>query len=593
LKGSASSANINGIAPDGAYECGECHAAYFAGHTAHTSSTHAILRRSTDLSGTDTCETCHGVGGTSNPTKFTNAWNDGSANDIFALHTGTCTFCHNSTRNNTTDPGTVNPTYGSVAAVISSGTASIGCLDCHYDRSAGHGGHDFNDTKIANNSNCTTGNCHGGGTAHPFVIHNVYDATVNPSGTNDCSICHLNAPGGGGALIPYLETNWTHGGDCTQCHFTSGTSAGHHGYLTNTSNRTTGPAQSGNCTECHTDPRPAAGNRVIQAMTCSECHVQMNGSTMEIVAITIAKEGSAQATGDDSGNTYTPITTANGFSSNHTFPNSGGVINNYGVCLECHGHTGKSGYTSAPRMFPYHALPKPGAYSSTDNTIGGDGWNNSLGNFGMARFRGDQNWNTGATDSYFPVGKGRLNIGYAQHSLAAHATQDTSYKAPNQSAPDTYMTMNAGISFGTVTHPTNNHTYFIPNFDPICTAANGCDNITSASVSVAGSRPETSWSVSATSSTGATLHVIYGGREIGSFSSGGTFTLNVAEEYTSRKYQNLIPMDIFNSEHGGPVWVVSEDGGAANAGTWPGLDWANLDNVQTGLSYPGTDWPQQ
>jgi len=312
----------------------------------------------------------------------------------------------------------------------------------------------------------------------------------------------------------------------------------------------------------------------------------MNGSTMEIVAITLGKEGGA-GNGTASGN----ITS---LALGHSFPNSGGVIQNYGVCLECHGATGKAGYTSAPRMFPYHALPKPGAYSSTDNTIGGGGWQNELDpSTPLAQFRGNVNWNAGATNSYFPIGKGRLNIGYAQHSLAAHATEDT-YHAPNQSAPDTYQTMNAGISFGTVTHPTNSYTYFIPNFDATCTSSNGgCDNITGASTAVVGSRPATAYTVTATSSTGATLHVIYGGRHLGSFSSGGTFTLNVAQNYSGKLYQNLIPMDIFNSENGGPVWVVSEDGGAVNAGTWPGGDYANIDTIQTGLSYPGTDWPQQ
>jgi hypothetical protein len=553
-------------------DCSQCHTAnYFTNHLHHGTTNNQVEYNVTYDTSQPTeqgCAVCHTDYDDENSTSLgLNSWptilvehdldgtKDGSSN--------TCANCHSY-------DGSESAPLTAVQNAISSGNV-VSCATCHTDKvpDVSHGSHTATD--FVRTPNCTTA-CH----PSPDGIAQMHVALAG-----DCGSCHVS-PSGSGTLRSGALGQTT-GSSCADCHGSSVPSAAHHGGAS---------AQAGNCTNCHTDPRPAAGQRVIQAMVCSECHVQMNGSTMEIVAITIGKEGGA-GNGTDSGNTYTPITTANGFSSNHTFPNSGGTINNYGVCLECHGTTGKSGYTSAPRMFPYHALPKPGAYSATDNTIGGDGWNNGLDNFGMTRFRGNVNWNTGTNNSYFPVGKGRLNIGYAQHSLAAHATQDTSYKAPNQSAPNTYQTMASGLTFGTVTHPANGYTYFIPNFDPICTESDGCDNITGASVSVAGSRPETSWSVTASSSTGATLHVVHGGRHLGSFSSVGTFTLNVAEEYVSRNYQNLIPLDSFTSENGGPVWVVSEDGGAVNAGTWPGLDWSNLDNVQTGLSYPGTNWPQQ
>ena len=517
----------------------------------------------TSQPGQQGCQDCHGSGPQGGPYSLA-SWTD-----ILLEHNNSCYTCHDYA--NEPSVGDNTPPLANVQAAIANPGSGVTCATCHIPKvpDGSHGSHGAAD--FVRTANCTTA-CH----PAPDGI-----AQMHVDLAGDCGSCH-ESPAGGGTLRSGALGQTT-ASSCADCHGSSDPSTVHHGGSS---------AQAGDCTTCHTDPRVSQGERQIQALACSVCHVRLNGSTMEIVAITIGKEGGA-GNGADSGNTYTPITTGNGFSSNHTFPDSGGTINNYGVCFECHGHTGKTGYTSAPRMFPYHALPKPGAYSATANTIGGDGWNNILNNFGLTRFRGNVNWNAAANDSYFPVGKGRLNIGYAQHSLAAHATQDTSYKAPNQSAPDTYMAMAGGLTFGTVTHPANSVTYFIPSFDPICTSGSGCDNISGASVSVAGSRPETSWSVTATSSTGATLHVIHGGRHLGSFSSGGTFTLNVTEEYTSRKYRNLIPLDSFTSENGGPVWVVSEGGGAANAGSWPGLDWANLDTVQTGLSYPGTDWPQQ
>jgi len=69
--------------------------------------------------------------------------------------------------------------------------------------------------------------------------------------------------------------------------------------------------------------------------------------------------------------------------------------------------------------------------------------------------------------------------------------------------------------------------------------------------------------VTATSSTGASLHVIYGGVDIGSFASGGVLQFRYQAAKTGPL---LIPMDQFNAGNVAPVWVVSEDGGAVNAG---------------------------
>jgi len=547
----------------------------------------------TSQSGRLGCQECHGSGPQGGPYSLA-SWSD-----ILLVHNNSCYTCHDYA--NEPNVGDNTPLLTDVQAAIANPGSGVTCATCHVPKvpNVDHGGHpvDFGWA-----GGCDT--CHNdaiyGTSGGPNVLNDVHHG--------DCSICHSGTPTrdneqagsstNGVDGDAHLADGTAQAGSwasktCLTCHPTATYATGVVHHVSKNAY-----AADGNCSQCHTDPRTARGNRQIQALLCSECHVKMNGSTMEIVAITMGKEGGA-GNGTDSGNTYTAITTSNGFSSNHTFPNSGGVINDYGTCFECHGYTGKTGYTSAPRMFPYHALPKPGAYSTTDNTIGGNGWQNNLGDNGIARFRGDQNWNLEANNSYFPIGKGRLNIGYAQHSLATHASENTPYKAPNQGAPDTYMTMTAGLSFGTVTHPSNSVTYFIPNYDPVCTSSDNCDDITvNTSVTMVGSRPNLGFDLRATSSTGAALHVIFGGRHIGSFSSGNTFSFRWAEKAVPScskncDYQNTIPMDIFNSENNGPVWVVSEDGGAVNAGTPDPRDWSNLDIIQAGLPYPGTDWPQQ
>jgi hypothetical protein len=517
------------------------------------------------------CGDCHGSGPQGGPYSLA-SWSD-----ILFVHNNSCYTCHDYA--NEPSVGDNTPFLADVQFAIANPGSGLTCATCHKPKvpDTSHGSHSLTD--FVRTANCTTA-CH----PSPDGIGEMHVAL-----RGDCGDCH-ESTSGGGDLVASI-TGATTSSSCADCHGSSDPSTVHHGGTS---------AQNGDCLACHNDPRPAAGQRVIAAMVCSECHVQMNGSTMEIVAITYAKEGSAEATGVDSGNTYTPITTGNGFSSDHTFPNSGGVIQNYGVCLECHGHTGKTGYTSAPRMFPYHALPKPGAYSASDNTIGGNGWNNNLGNNGAARFRGNLNWDSSAPDSYFPVGKGRLDIGYAMHSLPEMATQNSGYKVANKAAATTYNTMAAGLTFGTVMHPTNSVTYFIPNFDPICTSSNGCDDLTvNTAVTTIGSRPNVGFDLQVTSSTSATLHVVWGGRHLGSFSSGSTFSFRWAEQVdpgcSNRcDMQNSIPIDSFSSTHSGPVWVVSEDGGAVNAGTPDAMEWANFDVIQTGLTnYPGTDWPQQ
>jgi len=46
----------------------------------------------------------------------------------------------------------------------------------------------------------------------------IHTTAAIPLPTPTFKTTKLTAPGGGGALITYLETNWTSGGDCVDCH---------------------------------------------------------------------------------------------------------------------------------------------------------------------------------------------------------------------------------------------------------------------------------------------------------------------------------------------------------------------------------------
>ena len=108
----------NGDASGTTGQCSQCHTA-FDQHNAHTSATHAVTTGS-DTDGTYSCDTCHGVGGTSKCYQVYTIDTWGAADGIYDLHFNVCTTCHDSARNDAD---------GNVAAVIQAGAAT--CLDCH------------------------------------------------------------------------------------------------------------------------------------------------------------------------------------------------------------------------------------------------------------------------------------------------------------------------------------------------------------------------------------------------------------------------------------------------------------------------------
>jgi len=275
LRGSASGHSTGG-------ECVSCHSAYFNGHTQHNSTTHAVLMRGTDLSSGAACNTCHAIGGVGTP-KFTNAW--GGASGIYALHRSDCTLCHNSTRTINVKTG-----YASVQAIILDNNLTIGCLDCHSDRSATHGGHLATDFiwDATSQTSCGAAACHNSGVNTDVVasVHGGQCALCHVSTTTGdytrrggtdgtavgavlgatCTTCHNSTTYPKGMI--HHDTANAANGNCTSCH--NGTTYG--------GNHTALVATDGNCTSCHTGtagtatgvPLSLADNKVHDA--CTTCH---------------------------------------------------------------------------------------------------------------------------------------------------------------------------------------------------------------------------------------------------------------------------------------------------------------------------------
>jgi hypothetical protein len=457
--------------------------------------------------------------------------------------------------------------------------------------SSTHGGHA--DSNFAWAGGCEE--CHGAGGATEAVVSDIHG--------NNCDLCHTGGVYNAGTNGAGPSANGVDGhaglaeGDagtfnstCLTCHPADGDLGGfnfntkvqaHHDLSANSY------ANNGLCDQCHIDPRVARGYPLIKQKSCRACHVQLNGSTVEVVAITLGTENGS-GNGLDTGNVRTVINTTNGFTTNHVFPNSnaatvGAAVENYGACYECHGDTGRPGYDgggpgasgdrglagAAPYPHPFHALPLPGAYDTGSNTIGGDGWQGNLGLTSASRFRGNVNWSSTSNNSYFPMGKGKLNVGYAQHSLAKGATNNGVYKVTNNTAGTVYQNfatndgdalqwgvqqVRAGMGGTAITH-------FVPHWD---TAFTPGDTVTINS----GPNPITSqgntfgWNITATSSTSANLHVIFGGVDIGTISSGSQFTFTFRDTKNDPLDQYYC-LDQFNSYAEPPVAIVSEDGGFA------------------------------
>jgi hypothetical protein len=355
--GIAASANNAGINPDSAWECGECHTAYFNGHATHTSATHAVLQQAGDLSDGALCNTCHG--------SFTNTW----AGGIFALHQSSCTLCHDIN----SSAKVVMSGYADLQAAYQSDTGILACLNCHNDKSATHGGHPVGQFAWtgATQTSCGAPACHNYNyTGNDDVVLGVHNGSYAASqGGNVCVNCH-NQPystGGGdnntgpglrGVGTAEITANGgpanatTHAEACTVCH-TLSIGATHH---------TGTDATGGNCIACH-EPDvgqfgvPAKDTRAELLMqpnlACNWCHLyapnmayQTDASSRVIIygLSWNANEGQAQHNLPMLPN----VALNHAVSTNATQP-----INDYAACFACHGANPAAGTVG---IHPFHGL---------------------------------------------------------------------------------------------------------------------------------------------------------------------------------------------------------------------------------------------
>ncbi|MDD5760007.1 MAG: cytochrome c3 family protein, partial [Desulfobulbaceae bacterium] len=302
----------------GGGSCETCHGLYFQNHTQHNATTHAVLMRATDLSNGSACNTCHRRGGTTsvNPL-FTNTW--GGTDGIYSVHQLGCTECHDSTRTINVGAG-----YTSVNNVIMT-AVTPGCLDCHADRSAAHGGH--NATDFVADTACTT--CH---SATDIV------ATVHK---NKCADCHMNPLGGGvrragtdGSALLGDASGLHRLATCLTCHpvATYPTGGIHHDTVT---------AANNNCITCH-----AAVNHTTMIATttaCTGCHTATAGtSTGAPVSTTNSMVHDSCRTchtfNAQNRGILVNFTNAKGVNGTGSLPDGGtiGGTNGGGACTVCH-----------------------------------------------------------------------------------------------------------------------------------------------------------------------------------------------------------------------------------------------------------------
>jgi hypothetical protein len=600
-------------------QCSVCHANGFAGNHVsgpHTTTTHAVTTGS-DTDGSAGCHTCHRRNGVSsgNPLYTQNTW--GGTDGILALHQNSCVYCHDKTTG--TKVNFSGSVYADLQAAMISGTDALTCLDCHSDRNINHAGHSGTQFAwtAASAQSCggegIAGNCHDS-TVNTDVmeIHNGPFAANAANGGNKCNNCHNDGVtgdltvtaagnfGDGDASVANKTDHTGTNGECMVCHLTGGRTKQsiHHNAVPNVPPHNSDSAN-GLCENCHMDRRPAAkvtysggigDYQVIKQKACRACHMRITLGVLEVLSINYAKENSAAATGNDTGNVKTVVKVGlnsprdgHPFTVNHTVPTNATVIDNtaidnYGTCYYCHGETGSLNYMTnltkpggtfsmdTPKMVPYHALPLPGAYNSgtgmANNTIGGGGINDELSSSQPNRFRGGTIWNaTAGAKAYHPVGKGRLNVGYAQHSLRTKATDATYAINSNQTAvAQSFVT---GLNMGKqIVRNAGATPYYVPHFDPICTAgsADPCDTVSAVSYAkISTQGVYLGFDVSATSSTGANLHLIFGGLDIATCASGGTCSWRLKDTKTSP--DNYGPSQ-FNYGGAPPIWLVSEDGGS-------------------------------
>jgi hypothetical protein len=508
------------------------------------------------------------------------------------------------------------------------------CSGCHTET-----GEDIVNVLHAGSTSCTT-HCH---SATP----NSGNVQVGPNGLGDATNANGAAAGGTWSDFDCVDCHDYSTPDTALLANiqTDKTIASLHHY------KDGGTAAIGDCDACHTDPRAAANQ--IKQLSCRACHIRIDTSTtpntMYVQSITIAPENSTNANGRTTGNTYTDIVagqnnprTSNNFATNHKFSTDSSTtaectdttyttqaeceaagaesvwgtipataIDNYGACHACHGDTGHTSPTNYNTLLsnhgtalpePFHAMPEPGTYTGSAFVIGGNGYNDNLATSGTeARFRGAVPWQSTANKAIWPAGKGRMNIAYDQHSLIEHATENTTYKSQPHigSQFNVHSYGSTAINFGKqwVTHYNSSSGIwgYVPHFD--ATNPGTPDTLSGVSASIfdvgsGGGKANGYFTLTANSTVNnAVIHVLIGGRHMGTFTEGGTFTLNWSQANVDGDAENIIPLDFLLPTDTLTVWLISESGGSTSVEL---ADPRELPKVEVpgNTSYIGKTWPQ-
>ncbi|MEW6429006.1 MAG: hypothetical protein AB1568_13330, partial [Thermodesulfobacteriota bacterium] len=316
----AGGARIGSAAGSG--QCADCHTGYFTGHN-HAPHTVA-MRIGIDMSGPHECSACH---------PFSNDWAG-----IRALHLDSCATCHDATR----DISKAGPPQGvTVPQLIAAGPDPAGCLDCHFDNGAPHGGH-------IPGSFSWEGMCQG---CHDQGATDI----VRDLHGNTCSFCHQN--GSPAATLINSAANAVPGAKphgCTECHTSAFAGHGHDHAGTVTDIAV--------CTACH----PAGNPLAVHKGNCFNCHDAATGARIagaRGLGDATVNGGNGGSCGDCHGTDFTVVHPATFDHSSrvtlsadcnvcHTAELIDGTARSHGACSTCHladgGLTGSAAGHTAP-----------------------------------------------------------------------------------------------------------------------------------------------------------------------------------------------------------------------------------------------------
>jgi hypothetical protein len=546
-------------------DCGTCHtAAYFdshvhgqdGGYIDHSVSFNSTVDRSqnNDIAA-NACNQCH----TNNDDATGAALS--SWTDIIGEHETGCARCHSYT-----DGGDGTPTQAENDNAITAGRTAATCITCHVkkDHASGassvHGGHSGN---FGSDAACTV--------CHNASLHGGTDVVADIHSANGCDTCHsgsvynatteklgdaANGVDGDARLANGTAPSGWASVTCLTCHpvATYPQATVHHDHTDVTN---------GNCQTCHTDPRstPAGMSHAPYQMSCGRCHVDVTGTTVEVMAIAIADSGSGNGTA--SGNTRT---LAPGHSFTITAGTGPGKIVNYGSCLWCHGTTGwaadRAGVQTAgvAKQTPYHAMTTYGSVN-----MGG------VIADGQSKFRiGAAATSPIGDTAYWGPGRGIFNMKHAEFSIQDHYLQPNSWNENLGGETGTYAAVSGTIpeayTFFEMYSANLGANAFIPVFDSDYLAGTQC-SATCDTVTINTGNGETVYDQAGrgltidadTTSSTATLTAIWGGTVV-------TLTDNGGGNFTGSFDMSGFPTNVrWHASDEDDIWIISDEGGSAQA----------------------------